>query len=79
MGRFGDWEKGPLKRSLRVEVVYEYKHEDKWHKSGVVIVISKDSLNPERDAKDQTVQRLQRVGRPFRVLAVRKVPERSDA
>ena len=71
MGRFGDWEKGAPKESVRVEVAYEVKVDDKMVKGGVVIVVPRSSLNYERDAIERVNERLSRTGRSYRILAVR--------
>ena len=71
MGRFGDWEKGVPKESVRVEVAYEVKVDDKMVKGGVVIVVPRSSLNYERDAIERVNERLGRAGRSYRILAVR--------
>jgi hypothetical protein len=75
MGRFGDWEKGVPKESVRVEVAYEVRLNEKMVKGGVVIVVPRSSLNYERDALERVNERLSRGGRAYRILAVRVVDD----
>ena len=52
MGRFGDWQKGPLKESLRYEVVYRAR--------GVISSITVVSKGGKEMVKERVMERIQK-------------------